>query len=306
MDVTGFDEVWIIGETTFTHTALKYLRPLIHNGRKDENPPYLTSRYDCYWEVDYNGKTVWEQIRNSLIAIMNTRWKLPNYIIILFSNKAVVDTLHIAQHLYIPLNNLGDFINRTIFQRTSELPARALRPSDPQVLLIRTVSKSDKYQELNNFKNKRRTFNKALQKMAERNQFKSINIDDILPAKDLFEGNGNLSLVGFAIYWNFISLEVRQNDKKRLTAFEQARGPIPTRPIQEETEPRKDNIKRLRKEALSSLPYHCKRSSRDYHRDHTSSSEEEPRRKFRSERFPSPNQGRDKRKQLNQTSDVYW
>lgn len=159
-DVTGFDEAWIIGETSFLNTAVKYLKMLINNGRKNDAPPYLTSRYDCYWELTFDTKNIWAQILNGLTNLLNRRWKLPNYIIVVFSNKCVQDTVHIANNLHIPMNMLGDHMNRIIFERTADLPPRALRSSDPQILLIRTVSKSNTFQELNNFKNKRRTLTK--------------------------------------------------------------------------------------------------------------------------------------------------
>lgn len=121
--------MWIIGETEFTHKAIKYLRPLINNGRKSSNPT---------------------------------------------------------------------------------------------VVVVRTVSKSKKFQDLNNFKNKRRTFNKALQKMGERSSFFTMNIDEITPRKEIFESDGGLSPTGFNVFWNCINIEIKQNDIKRLQVFEKS------------------------------------------------------------------------------------
>lgn len=228
-DVTGFDEIWVIGEKTFMQAATKFLRPMINNGRKQDMPPYFTSRYDVYWQIEYDNRNIWSQIKNAFVNLLNKRWKLPNYLVIIFSNKCVNDTLHYAQHLYIPMNALGDFVNRMIFERTTELPTRALRAADPQVMLIKTVSKLATLQDTNNFKNKRRPFNKAVQKLVERNHFRSINIDEIMPGKDLFEKDGELSPVGFSTFWNSINLDIKQNDVKRLNAYEEQMGPIPTR-----------------------------------------------------------------------------
>lgn len=315
-DVPGFDELWIIGETSFTHTATKYLRPLINSGRKLEAPPYFTSRYDLKWDIDYDSKACWSQIRNSFARMLNQHWKLPNYIIIIFSNKCIQETLHYAQQLYLPMNALGDFINRAIFQRTTELPARALRPSDPQVILVRTVSKSDKFQELNNFKNKRRTFNKAVQKLSERNGFKSINIDQILPSKDIFNSSGDLSAEGYNIFWNDINIFIKQNDMKWLKAFEDQMGSIPVREprisqvTKTETDRHRGDDRKARVEHLdinkgrSSSQRHRHRADQPRHRNHTSSEEDTRNRRDRySSRDRMHNCDKDNR---SFKSNIYW
>lgn len=270
-NVTGFDELWIIGETTFMHTATKYLRSFMRPGNQ-RSPPYLGSRYDVKYEINYKDKGTWVQIRNSLTALMNDNWKLPNYLLIIFSNKSVQETLHYAHDLDIPMNSLSDFINRVFFERTAALPCKALRPSDPQVVVVRTVSKSQKFQDLNNFKNKRRTFNKALQRMSERVRFRSLNVDDILPGKDIFEPDGELSPMGFQLFWNYISLDIKINDQKWLEAFEEAKGPVPCRDLNYNlTQVHKQDVERLRNEALASLPRHCIDKQHKVHRDRTRS-----------------------------------
>lgn len=290
-DVAGFEELWVIGETTFMHKAIKYLRPLINSGRRTESPPYFTSRYDIFWEIDYEAKNFWSQIRNSLVKLMNARWKLPNYIIIIFSNKCVNDTLHYAQHLYIPMNALGDFISRVIFERTSELPTRSIRSTDPQVVVIRTVSKSDKFQELNNFKNKRRTFNKALQRMGERSSFRTVNIDEVTPQKQLFDDNGDLSPNGFNTFWNCINIDIRNNDTKRLKAFEEQNGPVQVRPVER---PQKDIRNERRQTEYGRTTQHP--TSR-YNSD---SSEEGHRHRYRSQHRHTRGQP------VRNNSDYYW
>lgn len=308
-DVKGFDEIWIIGETNFTHNAVKHLRPLINSGRKTEAPPYFTSRYDIYWSIDYEAKNLWSQIQNSLVKLMNDRWKLPNYILLLFSNKCVNDTLHYAQYLHIPMNALGDFINRVIFERNAELPTRALRATDPQIVLIRTVSKSEKFQEMNNFKNKRRTFNKAVQRLAERSNFRAINIDEIMPKRDLFEENGGLAQTGFATFWSCINIDIRQNDVKRLNAFEQQAGPIPVRhnlgkkhgqnsPDDSSSGPRKHT-----KDARTKSLRYSRDEARRFRRNYESSDDE---RAHRFGRLNNPGQRSNSRAMSRHQSEVYW
>lgn len=114
-NVPAFDEIWIIGERTFLHTAIKYLKPMINVDRQ-VTPPYLTSRYDVHWDINYKDDGFWAQIRNSFVTLLNNRWKLPNYVIVIFSNHCVNSTVHMAHHLHIPMDDLADFINRKFYK----------------------------------------------------------------------------------------------------------------------------------------------------------------------------------------------
>lgn len=92
-------------------------------------------------------------------------------------------------------------------ERKTILPKKARRFKPPSIVIIKTVAKSAENLEIDDFKIKRRTFNRALQKEASNFQWRSINIDAIIPSDHSnFTKNGeDLSEDGFKRFWTFIS-----------------------------------------------------------------------------------------------------
>lgn len=91
------------------------------------------------------------------------------------------------------------------------MPKKARRFKPLTITVVKTVPKALKRLNENNFKIKRRTFNRALQKVAANYQWRTINIDAILPSTEAnFDEIGdNLSKVGTQLLWDFISEDVR-------------------------------------------------------------------------------------------------
>lgn len=98
--------------------------------------------------------------------------------------------------------------------RRMRLPKKARRYKNTEVILVKTAAKSSAKLDLRNFKNKRRSFNRALQKTGQQMNWRSINIDSILPTNlDNFDETGeDLSPMGFKLYWKFLSEDVKLAD----------------------------------------------------------------------------------------------
>lgn len=152
------------------------------------------------------------QIKGGLAHLLNKYWRLPNYIIIMFSNDQVEECDVLGDEIYKVLEELFTFINRALTERKSKLPKKAKRYKPPSVIIIKTVAKSQELLNSSNFKNRRRTFNRALQKTALNFNWSLINIDAIIPTAPVhFDDKGDeLSDAGFRHFWEFLSEEIRR------------------------------------------------------------------------------------------------
>lgn len=168
---------------------------------------YILDNYEILIGTCHYSWCFTTQIRGGLTDLLSSRWKLPNAVYILFSNDQVEEAEILDGETYKVLNDLFTFINRSIIERRTNLPHKAKRRNPPEVTVVKTVAKSIELLNKNNFKNKRRTFNRALQKTAQNFKWRSINIDAIVPTeKDNFDENGDeLSERGLKSLWHFLS-----------------------------------------------------------------------------------------------------
>lgn len=116
--------------------------------------------------------------------------------------------------MYKVLEQLFTFINRAIIDRKVKLPKKAKRANPPGVVIVKTVPKAEELMNIHNFKNRRRTFNRALQKTAYNFNWRSINIDAVVPSNRAnFRDNGEeLSKQGAKLLWKFISDDIKMMD----------------------------------------------------------------------------------------------
>lgn len=170
--------------------------------------------YEVIIEAFHHSWSFSTQIKGGLNQLLSRKWKLPNYIFIMFSNDQIVESEILGDELYNVIANIFRQVARAITERRALLPKRAKRHRPPIVNVVRTVPKSDKKQEEKNFKHKRRTLNRAIQKIAADFKWRTINVDSILPKSDChFDEKGDeLSKQGLEQYWKFISEDLRDFD----------------------------------------------------------------------------------------------
>lgn len=211
----GYDEVWIIGDTHLLSIARKTLNSLkdveLFNNKTNGRLLHMLERYEVFIGSCHYSWCFTTQIRGGLADLLSTKWILPNYIYILFSNDQIEEVEILGDEIYKVLTGLFTFITRAIEDRKITLPRKSRRGGSTVITVIKTVAKSIDQLNLNNFKNKRRTFNRALQKVAQSFNWRSINIDSIIPTdSDNFDDRGNeLSETGMKLLWKFISDDLR-------------------------------------------------------------------------------------------------
>lgn len=213
---TGYDEIWIIGDTHMVSQARSVLIDLADieafNRKEPKSKlPYMLQNYEVLSGSFHHSWCFTTQILGGLNSLLADKWKLPNYIYILFSNDQIHDSEELGEELYPVLEELFTAINRALISRREILPKKAKRYKPPTVCVVRTVPKSNRKQEEKNFKNKRRTLNRALQRTALKFKWRTINIDTILPKQDKhFDDNGDeLSKEGFRVFWSFLSEDLQ-------------------------------------------------------------------------------------------------
>lgn len=167
---TGYDEVWIIGDTHLLSLARKTLNSLKDGdgfSRKGfDRLIYLLDKFKVFMGTCHYSWCFTTQIRGGLADLLSNKWRLPNFICILFSNDQVDNAEILGDEIYKVLTNLFTFINRAISERRALLPRKAKRNTSTAITVVKTVAKSQELLNKDNFKNKCRTFNRALQKVS--------------------------------------------------------------------------------------------------------------------------------------------
>lgn len=164
------------------------------------------------------------QIKGGLNDLLSSNWRLPNYVYILFSNDQLDDCDILGDQIFNVLENCFTAVNRALIQRRFNLPKKAKRYKPTTVVVVKTVAKNESQMKENNFKLRRRSFNRALQKTSAELKWKAVNVDAIIPnQEDNFDEKGNnLSDRGFELYWNFLSEDLQCMDEGRADSINSA------------------------------------------------------------------------------------
>lgn len=215
----AYDEVWIIGDTRMLaqlRAALEVLKDEDAFNHREGNTSkvYILDNYEVDFGTFHHSWSFTTQIKGGLNYLLSTKWRLPNHIFIIFSNDQIQESDILGDEIYSVLTDLFTFIVRAITERKTILPKKARRFCPPMISAIRTVPKAENRQQEKNFKNKRRTLNRAIQKVAVDFKWRTINIDDILPkSQHHFDDKGqDLSAKGLRVYWKFLSENLRTFD----------------------------------------------------------------------------------------------
>lgn len=214
---TGFDEIWIIGDTHFLAQARRILEQMKDNENFNNKTargrlPFILDNFEVVFGTFHQSWCFTLQIIGGLNDLLAKKWRLPNYLYILFSNDQINESEILGDQVYTVLEHLFTNLNRSLIQRRETLPKKARRFKHTLVSVVKTVPRTEDQQDEGNFKNKRRAFNRALQKVAADLKWRSINIDALLPKeKTNFDKRGqDLSDAGFNIFWQFISDDLRK------------------------------------------------------------------------------------------------
>lgn len=215
----GYDEVWLIGDTHLlaqSRPALDNLRELnnFNSNAPRQRLPYILEYYETIIGAYHHSWSFTTQIKGGFNFLLSTKWRLPNYIIIMFSNRQIEDTEVLRDEAHAVLKDLFTAISRAIAERKVKLPKKARRFKPPQMIIMRTLPKADRRMREQNFKLRRRSLNRVLQRLAAEFQWRSINIDAVLPSceKHFNESGHELSEEGFRQMWLHISQTIQDLD----------------------------------------------------------------------------------------------
>lgn len=218
---TGYDEIWVIGDTHLLVQLGRALEALKqadsfdrHHTKEPERLIYLLNNYEVIFGTFHHSWSFTMQIKGGLNYLLSMKWKLPNHIYIVFSNDQIQDSEILGDQLYPVLMDLFTTVSRAIEDCKILLPKKARRSKPPSITVVKTVPKSEQKQHEANFKNKRRTLNRALQKVASDFKWRTLNVDDILPrhARHFDDRGEDLSDEGLSIFWRFLSENLKFMD----------------------------------------------------------------------------------------------
>lgn len=215
----GYDEIWVIGDTHFLAKAKHSFEQLkesdnFNNQGTRHKTLHLMEQYEVQFSQCHYSWAFTTQIKGGLAHLLSTNWKLPNFIYVMFSNDQVLECDVLGDEIYKVLEDLFSFINRALIERKTKLPKKAKRYKATQVIIVKTVAKSQDLLNTDNFKNRRRSLNRALQRTAINFNWTAINVDAIIPTNPgHFDDNGDeLSQSGFRHFWEFLSTHLKTLD----------------------------------------------------------------------------------------------
>lgn len=194
---------------------------------KERNRPqlFMLDNFEIITSIYHGSWAFSAQMKGGFNELLSTRWKLPNYIVMVFSNDQIEELNVLGDEIYPILNTIFCNVCRGITSRKLQLPKKAMRAKPPTVIVVRTVTRPARMQDVNNFKFKRRTLNRAIQDTALKYNWKTINIQTILPGlNEQFNDKGDLSEEGFRAFWKYISQEIEMFEiRSKFRAQEEAR-----------------------------------------------------------------------------------
>lgn len=228
---TGFDEIWVIGDTHILARTRQGLENIKQRGGfttqhiQNNKLPYLLENYEVILSPCHYSWAFTAQIKGGLAHLLSTKWRLPNHLYIIFSNDQVDDSDVLGDMIYKVLEELFTFVDRAILERKMALPRKAKRGIQTKFTVIKTVAKSQELLNRDNFKNRRRNFNRALQKISSNFNWRSVNIDAIIPTKKAFfdEQGNDLLEEGAEAFWEFISQDLMDRENP-LTYKQESKG----------------------------------------------------------------------------------
>ena len=219
-NISAINQIWVMGDTTLVKGIPTFQQMKVDNS-KNREIPYLYEYFDVHSfypilgdRLNRSGGNPIIRMYNSFMEAINTFNKLPKYIIVVFDYNFIkeVDT---KQDIDLMLLWLMKEIMKNIEIRKDQLPKKAIDPVSPKLVFTKMLPMSQQMDQTNQFKAKRRLFNKSLEEIVSRiKQIACLNIDAIIPFKREHYSltTGLLSEIGYQIFWEQLNLLMRKLD----------------------------------------------------------------------------------------------
>lgn len=121
----------MIGDTHFLTRIRQGLENIKQKGRfttqtiQNNRLPYILDNFEVICGPFHDSWAFTAQIKGGLAHLLSTRWKLPNYIYIVFSNDQVEESDVLGDMIYKVLQELFTFLNRAVIEKKLALPRKA-------------------------------------------------------------------------------------------------------------------------------------------------------------------------------------
>lgn len=203
-------DIWVIGDH-FVRDSYPYLQAM-----EDEHlqgyTNYLHQNYDVYaFYPKFTDKNILSMIRESFVEGLNKRSKLPNCVIVLYSETFLTeDPLYLPSEMERKLKWLMRELNSLVQIRKSQLPTKAYNFGEPRFMWARAFQNtlSRNIDPLNLLK-----FNNLLRRLCISRAIYSLPVEE-RSSDPCFDFNGKAHLKsGFIAFWTDIIKAIQEHDK---------------------------------------------------------------------------------------------
>lgn len=206
--------MWVVGDEMLNKTVAQFMS--WRNGQGKHH--YLNRTYEVTPYTVLETNNFLAQIQLGLVRAINANNFLPGVILVIIGNSIPGNTiLSLKDDFYI--REILKIVKESIARRTDQLPKKARNIFDTKVLITKALPKPDDQE----YKIRRRKFNKQLDIAAKQHNIEAIHVCDIIPSDaEMFEGP-DLSDKGKKKFWTMIGDKIKTLDMSDQEALSKRR-----------------------------------------------------------------------------------
>lgn len=207
--------MWVVGDSLLNSTVPNLMRWKNDTGKHH----YINKCYEItpYTVTDTNNFLI--QIQKGLARAINANNFLPDILLIVLGNTIPGERILFLKHEFY-IQKIMQMIKESIFRRCDQLPRKARSVFNTKILITKALPRP----EDQDFKLRRRKYNKQLDIEGKLYNIETIQINDIIPSdQTMFEGP-DLSDIGKRKMWAVISDKIKTLDTSDAEALEKRRN----------------------------------------------------------------------------------
>lgn len=207
--------MWVIGDYLLNSTIQQFMQWRNNAGKNH----YINKVYEVtpYAVMETNNFLI--QIQKGLARAINANTTLPEIILVVLSDVIPGDKILFNKHEFY-LQRIMQIIKEAVLIRIEQLPKKAKSIFGTKIVITKALPKPEDQE----FKLRRRRYNKYIDTVAKQHNVETIHINDILPTNpQMFEGP-DLSDLGKRKMWTVISEKIRLLDLSDSEALNKIRS----------------------------------------------------------------------------------
>lgn len=201
--------MWVVGDDLLSSSTAQLMNWRNNAGRNH----YINKNYEVtpYTVTDTNNFIL--QIQLGLARAINANNFLPEIILVVLSNIIPSDQVLFAKYEFY-LNTIMRMIRENVTKRHDQLPKKARAIFGTKIVITKALPKPEDQE----FKIRRRKYNKQMDYAARQFNIEAIHVSDIIPSnQEMFEGP-DLSEIGKKKFWTMISEKIKLLDTSDVEA----------------------------------------------------------------------------------------